>query len=373
MRYLLFISTLLILTLIGCGKPPSVGSLPIHLRVNEEGLKVLPPTNGFYHSIFPDFLEAATEGWATKIFQFESLVRKPVGIVTVANDFVDGFVFPDAAVREMVKEGKIPLIRMMPRSVRKQFAGQDPLYTMAGFLDGQFDDPLKAWARDAIKVEAPLMVEFGPEVNGMWYSWNGHWNGGKTTTEYGDPHIPDGPERFRDTYRRIIDLFREEGVRNITWVFHIDSQPIPNEAWNGMKYYYPGDSYIDWIGVSVFGAQKPGDWWGDFTEILDEKWPEVDALSPDRPVAVIEWGVIERPGYPNDKARWIRDALKAILAGKYPKVRMVNYWHEQSWGTQNEHNFRLDSSPQALEAYRSMISDPRFLTEISIQGVGATK
>ena len=35
------------------------------------------------------------------------------------------------------------------------------------------------------------------------------------------PNFPDGPERFRDAYRHIIDLFRKEGVKNITWCFHV--------------------------------------------------------------------------------------------------------------------------------------------------------
>ena len=41
------------------------------------------------------------------------------------------------------------------------------------------------------------------------------------TNGYGDPYFPDGPERFRDAYRHIIDLFRKEDVKNITWCFHV--------------------------------------------------------------------------------------------------------------------------------------------------------
>ena len=55
----------------------------------------------------------------------------------------------------------------------------------------------------------------------------------------------------------IIDLFRALDVDNITWVFHIDAYNDPNTPWNQMAGYYPGDDYIDWIGVSAYGPAGP--------------------------------------------------------------------------------------------------------------------
>ncbi len=343
----------------------------IELEVNKDGLKVLPPSKGIYHGAFPDLPEGSVTDLTTHIEKTENLVDKPLSFVTIQNDFVDGFQFPGAEVSEIAAQGKVPLIRMMPRSIRSQFYGVDPIYTMDRFLKGDFDPQLKEWAHQAKGVAGPMMVEFGPEVNGMWYPWSGRWNGWNFTDYYGDPKLFDGPERFRDAYRRIITLFRSEGVRNISWVFHVDSQPIPmEEPWNAMVNYYPGDDYIDWIGVSVFGAQAPGDWYGSFTQILDEKWGEISALSPKRPVAIVEWGVIEKADDANAKAQWIESALSALVSGKYPKIRAVNYWHERSWGSEEKHNFRLDSSPQALSAYKRGIRDPLFLSQMVVKNLG---
>lgn len=325
---------------------------------------MLPPSFGIYHGAYPDFSVSATPEWAEKITKCESIVAKRLGFVTYQNDFADGLTFPKGAIQEILDRGKVPLIRIMPRSVRTQFSGPDPVYTMERFLKGEFDEGLRQWARGAKEVQGPLMVEFGPEVNGLWYQWNGRWNGWNHKIYYGDPEKDDGPERFRDVYRRVITLFRDEGVKNITWVFHIDSQPIPQEDWNQMGNYYPGDDYIDWIGVSVFGAQTPGDWYGSFKQVLDPTWPEILALSSNRPLAILEWGVIEKPGDPNGKAAWIGDALNLILSGHYPRIRAVNYWHQRSWDPKVDHNFRLDSSPQSLAAYNRFIVDPRFVHEL---------
>ena len=44
------------------------------------------------------------------------------------------------------------------------------------------------------------------------------------STFYGDPAVPDGPERFRDAARHIVDLFDEVGATNLTYVV------MPNDS-----------------------------------------------------------------------------------------------------------------------------------------------
>src|SRR5690606_3560391 len=111
------------------------------------------------------------------------------------------------------------------------------------------------------------------------------FNGGGETDEYGDPEIADGPERFRDAYRHIIDLFRNEGANNITWVFHVipsfeaDDTSSSQEAWNNVTNYYPGDDYIDWIGTSVYGSTEPGKEWKAFADIMDTAYKELESIS----------------------------------------------------------------------------------------------
>lgn len=354
----IYIHLFLSLIVTGCR-----AGVPVNeIGVVAEGLKVIPSEKGIYHSAFPDFGDGVTSDYRAKIQAYDALVKKNLAIVVLQNDFVDGFEFPSAQINEIIKLGKTPLIRILPRSVRTQGLGQDAVYSMSHFLDGSFDAGLKKWAGVAKNVPSPLMVEFGPEVNGNWYPWNGQWNGGKEAGLYGDPTLADGPERFRDAYRRVIDLFRAEGVKNVTWVFHVDSQPIPEEPWNAIKNYYPGDGYIDWIGVSVFGAQLTGDWWGPFTETLDARWGELTALSPTKPIAIAEWGVIEKKGDPLAKGQWISGAMEAIVSGRYPRLKAINYWHERSWDGGVDKNFRIDTSPFSLQSFIGEIGSPLFLS-----------
>jgi hypothetical protein len=128
---------------------------------------------------------------------------------------------------------------------------------------------------------------------------------------------------------------------------------------------YPGDDYIDWIGVSVYGAGKPGEEWQLFSNLMDTFYPELAAISKNRPLAVLEYGVVDDPKT-GDKASWIHDALQSVKSGRYPRIKAMSYWHE-NWqnGDGTISNMRLDSSPEALAAYREEIAHSFFLGELT--------
>lgn len=323
---------------------------------------LVPPENGAYVGAFADFGPSANEVSVAAIDDYQHSIGKNLTWAYFANDWLDGEVaFPHQNVQACREAGVIPYIRMMPWSRMEGGSEPDPVFTMSRFLRGDFDDALYEWSKAAKNSGGPLMVEFGPEVNGKWFPWNGKWNGGATTTGYGDPHWPDGPERFRDVFRRIVTQFRSWGVDNVTWVFHIDSSPEPESNWNDMRYYYPGDNFVDWIGVSVFGAQLPSHEWSWFSDRLSERYDEITALSPSLPLLIAEFGVIEGQPYGKRKAQWIEDAMSSLINGFFPRVRGAAYWHSKGWLETEQGWFRLDSSPQSLETFRTSIADSRWV------------
>ncbi len=327
--------------------------------------KVVPPHKGVYLGAFADFGGSEDQITLHRIVDFEKLVGKRIIWAYFSNNWIDGIKFPKSSVQVCKSLDIIPFIRIMPRSSFQQYR-QDPIYTLQKIIDGNFDDDLKRWAQDAKGSNIPLMVEFGTEVNADWFPWNGKYNGNAEKTSYGDPSLPDGPERFRDAYRHIIDIFRKEGVKNVTWVYHVNSFSKPDKSWNNMSSYYPGDDYIDWIGVSVYGPTAPGEEWRTFTDVLNSSYSKVSAIAPEKPVAVLEFGVIDNAEIGN-KTLWIQDALQSIKSGMYPHIKAISYWHE-NWKNNDGviSNLRLDSSPGALEAYRKEIASSFYTTKIEI-------
>lgn len=253
--------------------------------------KLVAPSSGIYHSAYPDF--GGTEDVVTSeaITEFETLAGKDIVWAYFSNNWYNNIQFPVDDVNTIHNSGRVPFIRMMPRSNFDE-GGPDPVYTMQRIIDGDFDTELTQWAIDASNTGVSLLVEFGTEVNGNWFPWNGQYNGGGITTEYGDTNLADGPERFRDAYRHIIDICNSNGVTNITWFFHVDAYSEPENSWNAIENYYPGDDYIDWLGVSVYGPQEPGDEYQEFSEIINDVYPSLVNLA-DKPIAILEFAITE--------------------------------------------------------------------------------
>ncbi len=268
-----------------------VGSPKFVTVANFKENKLVEPESGIYHSAFPDF--GGTEDVITekRIKDFETLVNKDIVWAYFSNNWYDSIKFPLKEVAIIHSAGKIPFIRMMPRTDFYE-GGPDQNYTMQKIIDGVFNNELNKWAMDAKNTNMPLLVEFGTEVNGNWFPWNGQYNGAGETAGYGNPSLPDGAERFKDAYRHIIDICNANGADNITWFFHVDAYNEPDENWNEMEKYYPGDDYIDWLGVSIYGPQESDQEYKEFSEILDDVYPILTNLS-NKPIAVLEFAVTE--------------------------------------------------------------------------------
>ena len=328
-------------------------------------VKIAPPTNGIYHGANPDFGGAEDEVTAERIVDFEELAGKKIAWAYFSNNWVDDIEFPEESVRLIDSLDTVPFIRMMPRTTFDQ-GETDPVYTLQGIIDGDFDDSLIEWAQDAKRTNIPLMVEFGTEMNGDWFPWSGILNGGEETEEYGDPNTADGPERFRDAYRHIIDLFRNEGVNNITWVFHVfplhdvGDEILSEEQWNSIENYYPGDDYIDWLGTTVYGSTQFGKEWTSFAEIMDTAYKELESVSATKPFAILELGVIEDPEM-GDKDKWIQDSLQLIENGTYPRIKAISYWNEKWNDGDDIIDLTINSSSKVKDIYKTLISSPFFI------------
>lgn len=332
------------------------------------GLKVIPPEFGAYHGAYADF--GATEDIVTEsaINNFISLAGKRIAWAYFSNHWLNGEIrFPQKNFEECRKAGVIPYIGLLPWSRMDRYK-QDPLFSMEAIINGRFDEEIRQWARDARDTRYPIMIVFGPEVNGEWFPWNGKWNGGATKVDYGDPNLPDGPERFKDASKRVINIFRQEQAHNVTWVMHVDSQWSPQEYWNQFKYYYPGDDYIDWIGVSAFGPQLPGDSWTIFSEVLGQFWPQIEDTSLNRPVLIAEFATIEDKHDKSRKAEWIREALIALSSQeRFSRVKGITYWHSPGWLPDKSADLRINTSNKSLQAYRSEIAKNYWIDQAKIQ------
>jgi hypothetical protein len=74
------------------------------------------------------------------------------------------------------------------------------------------------------------------------YEFDGPWN-----------RYPPGD--YRQAFRRIVERWRKTNVSNFSAVWQSCAyDPATTEA--GLGEYYPGDAFVDWVGLSYFSAEK---------------------------------------------------------------------------------------------------------------------
>ncbi len=259
-----------------------------------ENGKLIPLDGIKYFASFPDFCGEEDCVSKERIANYENLIGKNIAWAYFSNNWYDTIQFPYNEVNTIINAGKTPFIRMMARSEFEEYR-IDPVWNLKDIINGKYDEALTTWFEEAKNIDENLLVEFGTEMNGFWFSWNGKYYGAGTKTGYGDPNYPDGPEIFRDAYRHIIDICNETGADNITWFFHFDVNSDPEEDWNDPVLYYPGDNYIDWLGVSTYGPFQRGDKYNDLRpeDLLEKAHKKFKEISEDKPYAILEFGVTE--------------------------------------------------------------------------------
>ncbi|WP_295389697.1 glycoside hydrolase family 26 protein [uncultured Thiodictyon sp.] len=331
------------------------------LALGADPVRPLPtlavPAHGAYTGVYADFGKSEEEVTTAKIESFTALVGKHQALIAFSNHWGTGH-FPAAEARLVDTYGAAPLIYWNPWERRDDMAC--PRFTLEQIAAGDWDAYIDDWARDARAFGKPLLVAWGLEMNGKWFPWSGVFHGGGEPIPDSEPTRYQGPEAFKRAYCHVVERVRAAGASNISWVFHANNTPDPAQPWNTMAAYYPGSSYVDWLGVSAYGKQFGGEGWSSASESLLRPFAELAALDPHKPILLAEWGIGEFPQQ-GDKAEWLHDAF-AQMEHKLHRLKGAVFWHEQ-WvnGDQSVSNLLVDSSPQALAAYRAGVARPFWL------------
>lgn len=328
-----------------------------------------PPKGYLYHGVFPGGRTGEEDDIRPEdLSSYEQTVGKDAAWVYFSNNWFHSRDFPTETAEWIRNAGSIPYIRLMLRHDLK-YDGEDTEYSLQNIIDGDFDEDLSTWCGNARAFGTHLIVEYGTEVNSDSFVWSGIHNGGKRTDGYGDASMPDGPERFKDAYHHIIQICRDEGATNITWVFHMDSANHPDEPWNRAENYYPGDEWIDWIGVSIYGAYEPKSLYVDvFSRLMDTAYSQIIDFAPDKPVIIAEFGTAKN-NLVLDQTQWAKDALMSLDTERYPNLIGFSWWNE--WWQNDRHSgndttMRVQDNPELAELFREFVGgNPNVLGRVA--------
>ena len=234
---------------------------------------------------------------------------------------------------------------------------RDPNWSCRAVAAGTYDPYIRQYARAVKSSGAPVLIRLAHEMNGDWYPW------GTAYVSNNARHNGNSPADYVAMWQRVVRIFRVEGALNASWVWapNIVYQ-TPNNSIErqraDLEELYPGDDWVDWIGLSIYndGARRP---WRSFAQLFDGSYRVVTALC-DKPMMIAELGVTEQ-GAPHgqSKAQWIADAFLQEIPARYPRVKLVNYFFRDKTNV-GEANYRFDSSPAALDAFRSVAGSPLY-------------
>ena len=317
------------------------------------------PQNGVYTGAYIDFGEGESEVTYDVLIAFERLTGKPLAVVAFGNFWGDQ-TFPEKTVRVIAGYGAVPLLYWSPWGEPYDETKGPDRFGLREILAGKWDKYIDDWADAARRYGKPLLVAWGLEMNGTWFPWSGYfYDGGKVIGHKDGQPLYQGPELYKQAYKYVVDRVRARKATNILWGFHANNFSSPLMPWNEMANYYPGADYVDWLGLSVYGKMEQEEGWAEFGEMMAGPYAEICQLNAEKPVFVAEWGVGEYP--PGDKAGFIASALRD-LPSEYPRVRLAVYWHER-WENKDGSfsNLRVNSSPEALQAYRAGIASPLWI------------
>lgn len=216
-------------------------------------------------------------------------------------------------------------------------------------LEGKFDDYLDNFATQAKLWQDTIYLRPLHEFNAGWYVWGGAKNGG----------IDGGPSLVKQCWIYIVDRFRKLKADNVKWIWcpHEPSMNVPMDEWNHIRNYWPGDEYVDLLGIDGFNfypenpeREKPSFY--DFESLFAEMYAQVMALS-NKPIFIMT-GTAEfsREGKISSKPDWINDAFEKIR-NNYTRITIVCWFH---YKYSEKIDWRIDSSRESLKAFSTQMS-----------------
>ena len=235
---------------------------------------------------------------------------------------------PSPTVRWDVANGHVPMISI--RTVSRTGA----IVPWAAIAAGRDDAAIVAQANGLKSVGVPVLLAFNHE-----------------------PELSPADGTAADyvaAYQHYVDVFRAQGATNVAFAFISGTAGYASGA---AQSYYPGDAYIDWIGVDAYngvGCTTGRGVWSSFSSMVAPFYAFGTAHG--KPLILAEWASVEDAAQAGLKAQWITDAASTIAA--WPAIKAVEYFDAP--GATPSCGWPLSTSASALAALTQVAAEPYF-------------
>lgn len=213
-------------------------------------------------------------------------------------------------------------------------------------------DYLRALVRACAQARLPIFLRFAGEMNGDWTAWGANPRPGDPTF---DAHAAQYVAAFRE-----VAAAMHAGAPNVAMVWAPNDMPQ-----TGTQAYYPGDAYVDWVGVSAYlphsllGARDSGAA-GHWLDLLT--W--IVRTYPDKPVMVTEGAVTHYDQVTGaDVSTWAEAKIREFFADLplvEPQVKAVVYWSSRDATS----DYALSDDAAVARALDAATASPWYLDRV---------
>ena len=176
--------------------------------------------------------------------------------------------FKAGFARQAARRRAVLLVQIDPDNIK-----------LADIAIGSYDRYLASYAAAVRRYGGPVILSFGHEMNGYWYSWG---------------HRHTSARIFASAWRHMVTLFRDAGAANVIWLWTVNiiqkSQDVvdPSPWW-------PGSSYVTWVGIDGY-CYRP---WTNFAALFGPTIKAVHLLTRHPlPILISETGAQQSVGQP---------------------------------------------------------------------------
>lgn len=267
--------------------------------------------------------------WPAALDQYDADASRRPQVVQWYAEWAGAQPFPTQTASFVRSRGQTPLITW--ESWDWNGTATQPAYSDAKIAAGAFDTYITQWAKAAKSFGTLVYLRWGSEMNGNWNPWDPGVNG-NTTAQY------------VNAWRHIHKIFVNNGASNVKWLW------TPITKYGGstpLKSVYPGDSYVDLVGVDGYnwGTTQPWSSWQSFSQVFSPTITEIRSFTS-KPLWITEVASTEQGG---DKAAWIADMFSTIQND--PRISGLVWFNANK-----ETDWRIESSAAAQQAFATGIS-----------------
>lgn len=245
--------------------------------------------------------------------------------------------------------------------------GITPMYDI---LRGRHDAQFRKLAQDIKSYGHPVLFRLNNEMNTDWTSYCGM----QTMLD---------PDVFIMTWRRLYNIFIEEGVDNCIWIWNPIATSCPYSNWGDMLNYFPGEDYVQMLGLTYYQMNNGAvNSFKSFKEMYTELYQKNTPYFDNYPAVLGEFGCAAGGDYVYDwsksdyvvpdnlelrrqhQAEWITGMFDCFLKKNEPGYEFAKNIKVAIWFSANDYakmgdeyvitnHLQLnDDTPLAIEAFK---------------------